>query len=106
MVLISYQCFIENLNAIGCGEQLTDNQVDEFIVGGKEAKPGEFPWHVEVRGEDSCGGTLINKDWVLTAGHCVISRTHVIPNVTLIYPNVQRLNETENVANGIKAIKV
>ena len=31
-------------SAIGCGDQLTDSQVNEFFIGGQEAKPGEFSW--------------------------------------------------------------
>uniref|UniRef100_A0A6B2EI52 Putative trypsin-like serine protease n=1 Tax=Phlebotomus kandelakii TaxID=1109342 RepID=A0A6B2EI52_9DIPT len=50
-----------------------------LIVGGEEAKPGEFP-HMAVLGWDSevvndrvdwnCGGALISDNFVLTAAHC------------------------------------
>jgi secreted trypsin-like serine protease len=48
------------------------------IVGGQDADPGEWPWQVALvqRGAGPydgqfCGGTLIARDWVLTAAHCV-----------------------------------
>ncbi|CAL8124258.1 unnamed protein product [Orchesella dallaii] len=49
------------------------------IVGGTEAKYGQFPWQVSVRrtsffgfsSTHRCGGALINEQWVATAGHCV-----------------------------------
>lgn len=48
------------------------------IVGGTEAQPGEWPWQVALVWANAdavygqyCGGSLINKEWVLTAGHCV-----------------------------------
>ena len=43
------------------------------IVGGMETSPHQFPWNVyvslgEIRG---CGGSLISKQHVLTAAHCM-----------------------------------
>ena len=42
------------------------------IVGGVEAYPGEFPHQVAllVDGAQLCGGSLLAKDLVVTAGHC------------------------------------
>jgi len=44
------------------------------IVGGVEASHGEFPFIVSLQANymgHFCGGSLIKKNWVLTAGHCV-----------------------------------
>ncbi|XP_027143408.1 chymotrypsin-like protease CTRL-1 [Larimichthys crocea] len=46
------------------------------IVGGHDAAPGSWPWQVSLNedgGSYFCSGSLINKDWVLTAAHCVAS---------------------------------
>jgi len=48
-------------------------QAGNRIVGGKEAKVGEFPWMVYVKIDRKfCGGTIINSQFVLTAGHCIL----------------------------------
>ncbi|XP_032284232.1 coagulation factor IX isoform X2 [Phoca vitulina] len=43
------------------------------IVGGKDAKPGQFPWQVLLNGKVDafCGGSIINEKWVVTAAHCI-----------------------------------
>ncbi|XP_045116267.1 transmembrane protease serine 3-like [Portunus trituberculatus] len=38
------------------------------IIGGQEASLGEYPWMAYL--EVGCGGTLIKRQWVLTAAHC------------------------------------
>lgn len=48
--------------------------VRPFIVGGSDAAAGEFPFIVSLQAGGMghfCGGSLIKKNWILTAGHCV-----------------------------------
>ncbi len=49
------------------------------VIGGKVAAPGAWPWQAALLLNDvennyaaqTCGGTLLSADWVLTAAHCL-----------------------------------
>lgn len=52
--------------------------VSEEIIGGTDASQGEFPHQVSMQvsmlwilEQHICGGTILNEEWILTAGHCV-----------------------------------
>ncbi|XP_042589725.1 serine protease 27-like [Cyprinus carpio] len=52
-----------------CGRAPLNNR----IVGGEDATAGDWPWQVSIHTVNDnhfCGGTLITKDWVLSAAHC------------------------------------
>ncbi|KAG1967450.1 serine protease 33-like [Pimephales promelas] len=52
-----------------CGQAPFNNK----IVGGQDATAGSWPWQVSIQSDSGghfCGGSLINKDWVLSAAHC------------------------------------
>lgn len=62
-------------------------RVGLYIIGGVEAEDGEFPHMVALgfdRGngyEFDCGGTLISKNYVLTAAHCVNTLDEIQPSI-------------------------
>lgn len=62
-------------NAQECGRSpIIDgrNGVEDRIVGGTTAEQGAWPWQVDVQKGNShvCGGSIITRNWVLSAAHC------------------------------------
>uniref|UniRef100_A0A3B3U9G1 Prostasin-like n=1 Tax=Poecilia latipinna TaxID=48699 RepID=A0A3B3U9G1_9TELE len=72
-VLFLHIITIENnrfFNVFDCGIA----PLNPKIVGGQDATPGSWPWQVSLQRTGLghlCGGSLITKNWVLTAAHCV-----------------------------------
>ena len=80
------------------------------IYDGQEAPLGAFPWLVSLQYKDKhfCGGTLINKQWVITVAHCPDFPN--VPNfiselkVSLGDYNLYTSTETDNVLLGVSKI--
>lgn len=52
---------------------------DTRIVGGNEARQGQYPWQVSLQWgwlfgySHFCGGAILSDQWIVTAGHCVLA---------------------------------
>eukprot|EP01080_Neovahlkampfia_damariscottae_P011005 gene11005-3711_t len=91
-----------------------------MIAGGTNATLGEIPYiaSITLRDAQHCGGTLINKDWVITAAHCfnfvkysdtkyILGRTNVLSQTggsvvlqenVFIHPNYSNITGHNDIA--------
>ncbi|XP_042252499.1 serine protease 33 [Thunnus maccoyii] len=67
--------------------------IENRIVGGMDSADGAWPWQVDIQTEAAghiCGGSIITKNWVLSAAHCFPNPSDV--SSYIIYVGRYQLN--------------
>lgn len=69
----------------GCA--LAASDAENYIVGGRPARPGQFPHLVSLRyrNQHFCGATIIHRFWLLTSAACVFGGPKGIPSQIFAY---------------------
>lgn len=79
------------------------------IVNGEDAQPDEFPWVAKITHgstaienlsiKNGCTGTLISKDTILTAAHCLVGKQGSLNNFKVSFPNYSNQAEVYSVSS-------
>jgi serine protease len=90
-----------------CSSNRPQETLEEQIVGGREALPHQFKFmvHLGYAARSSwCGASVVDDNWVLTAGHCVIGEA---PSSVVVVAGDHQLSvggEGEQVRRGVQII--
>jgi secreted trypsin-like serine protease len=72
------------------------------IIGGSSVSITSYPWQIFlIAGNYLCGGSLISRDWVVTAAHCVNAISPNAMTITAGATNPYSSGSTYNVSNVI-----
>uniref|UniRef100_A0A671L990 Peptidase S1 domain-containing protein n=1 Tax=Sinocyclocheilus anshuiensis TaxID=1608454 RepID=A0A671L990_9TELE len=85
-------CFLSSV----CGRA----PLRDRIVGGENATAKAWPWQVSIHingSRHNCGGTLITKDWVLSAAHCF--QSFVLSRVVIYFGRLSQSSSNPNETN-------
>ncbi|XP_046972648.1 chymotrypsinogen A-like isoform X2 [Vanessa cardui] len=93
-----------------CG--VAKNRLGKMATRRNVTKPGDWPWHAAIYRYDEtaskyiCGGTLISKNFILTAAHCASLRgIPLAPEVLTVYLGKFNLNR-RGISNRIQKKEV
>jgi len=79
-----------------------------MIVGGQEATPNSWPWQLSLqyRGSHTCGGSIWNDEYIITAAHCVSSFFMSNPANWEVHAGKHDISKTESTQQVFKVSRI
>ncbi|XP_043262061.1 chymotrypsin-1-like [Colletes gigas] len=89
---------VDNYENANETEDVEEPDIDMKIVHGADAEPGDFPYTVSLRlwNQHFCGGSIIARNVILTAAHCITTGSSNINNMTVVTGTIYRTKGGES----------
>ncbi|KAH7942704.1 hypothetical protein HPB51_028616 [Rhipicephalus microplus] len=110
-----FRSLIDPTQTPGCGVRgRSCLSAQQRIVGGERAEKLEFPWQISLRRMvpqinldrgHSCGGSIINSRYVLTAAHCITGQI-TFPTDFFVVVGEEDITRRESTDDVIQVLKV
>nr|XP_023398012.1 LOW QUALITY PROTEIN: putative serine protease 47 [Loxodonta africana] len=68
------------------------------VFGGQDVVAGQWPWQASLlyQGWHFCGAVLIDTQWVVSAAHCFLNKSHAPEDYQVLLGNTQLYEETQH----------
>ncbi|XP_069889469.1 putative serine protease 47 isoform X10 [Dipodomys merriami] len=71
------------------------------VFGGQDAVTGQWPWQASLlfRSQHFCGAVLIEAQWLVSAAHCFLNKSHTPEDYRVLLGNTQLYQQTQHTQN-------
>ncbi|KAM4878047.1 putative serine protease 47 isoform 2-T2 [Thomomys bottae] len=93
--------FTSEPDIVGIDQVCGKPKVMGKVFGGQSAMAGQWPWQASLlfRSQHFCGAVLIDAQWLVSAAHCFLNKSHDPENYQIMLGNTHLYQQTQHTQN-------